>query len=378
MAILGIDEVGRGPWAGPLVIGAVVLPERLDKDGQEIESQSWQNDLADSKKLTVKKREKLAPIIKEKAKATGLGWVSSKELDSIGLAEALKLATRRAVEKIPRDTFSEIIIDGTSNFLKGTDLENLVSVLPRADAKIKEVSGASIIAKVARDNYMIKLAEKYPGYGFEKHVGYGTALHKKALTELGPCPEHRHSFKPVYEAWQSFSKEYKRRHVPPLGTRRAKRRSRHSERYPCDDRGSAWRFRGGALYASSMSARGARARLAGYYAEGIVADYLKRQGHTIIARNYKTKFYEIDIVSATTDHIYFTEVKYRKTDSHGAPLDFIDAKKKQKIAFASNAFMQFLSKRLNRDLDDMPSPILAVASVSGPDFKLDKWLELVV
>ncbi|MBQ9403295.1 ribonuclease HII [Candidatus Saccharibacteria bacterium] len=378
MAILGIDEVGRGPWAGPLVIGAVVLPERLDKDGQEIESQSWQNDLADSKKLTVKKREKLAPIIKEKAKATGLGWVSSKELDSIGLAEALKLATRRAVEKIPRDTFSEIIIDGTSNFLKGTDLENLVSVLPRADAKIKEVSGASIIAKVARDNYMIKLAEKYPGYGFEKHVGYGTALHKKALTELGPCPEHRHSFKPVYEAWQSFSKEDKRRHVPPLGTRRAKRRSRHSERYPCDDRGSAWRFRGGALYASSMSARGARARLAGYYAEGIVADYLKRQGHTIIARNYKTKFYEIDIVSATTDHIYFTEVKYRKTDSHGAPLDFIDAKKKQKIAFASNAFMQFLSKRLNRDLDDMPSPILAVASVSGPDFKLDKWLELVV
>ena len=378
MAILGIDEVGRGPWAGPLVIGAVVLPERLDKDGQEIESQSWQNDLADSKKLTVKKREKLAPIIKEKAKATGLGWVSSKELDSIGLAEALKLATRRAVEKIPRDTFSEIIIDGTSNFLKGTDLENLVSVLPRADAKIKEVSGASIIAKVARDNYMIKLAEKYPGYGFEKHVGYGTALHKKALTELGPCPEHRHSFKPVYEAWQSFSKEDKRRHVPPLGTRRAKRRSRHSERYPCDDRGSAWRFRGGALYASSMSARGARARLAGYYAEGIVADYLKRQGHTIIARNYKTKFYEIYIVSATTDHIYFTEVKYRKTDSHGAPLDFIDAKKKQKIAFASNAFMQFLSKRLNRDLDDMPSPILAVASVSGPDFKLDKWLELVV
>lgn len=385
MAILGIDEVGRGPWAGPLVIGAVVLPERLDKDGQEIESQSWQNDLADSKKLTAKKREKLAPIIKEKAKATGLGWVSAKELDGIGLAEALKLATRRAVcelikksngvkldenalknlpEKLP---FDEIIIDGTSNFLKGTDLENLVSVLPKADAKIKEVSGASIIAKVARDNYMIKLAEKYPGYGFEKHVGYGTALHKKALTELGPCPEYRHSFKPVYEAWQSFSKEDKRRHE-----------ERHSERYPCDDRGSAWRFRGGALHASSMSARGARARLAGYYAEGIVADYLKRQGHKIIARNYKTKFYEIDIVSATTSHIYFTEVKYRKTDSHGAPLDFIDAKKKQKITFASNAFMQFLSKKINRDLDDMPSPILAVASVSGPNFKLDKWLELVV
>ena len=323
MAILGIDEVGRGPWAGPLVIGAVVLPERFDKDSQEIKSQSWQNDLADSKKLTARKRESLAPTIKENAVAYGLGWVSAKELDDIGLAEALKLATRRAVEKIPRNTFSEIIIDGTSNFLKGTDLENLVSVLPKADAKIKEVSGASIIAKVARDNYMIKLAEKYPGYGFEKHVGYGTALHKKALTELGPCPEHRHSFKPV--------QKQKPIHL-----------------------------------------------VNGAKAETIVAEYLKHQGHKIIARNYKTKFYEIDIVSATSDRIYFTEVKYRKTDSHGTPLDFIDAKKKQKITFASNAFMQFLSKKLNRNLDDLPSPILAVASVSGPDFKLDKWLELVV
>lgn len=341
MAILGIDEVGRGPWAGPLVVGACVLNSRFDEKENEIEAETWQDELNDSKKLTAKKREKLAPIIKEKAKATGLGWVSAKELDGIGLAEALKLATRRAVcelikksngvkldentlknlpEKLP---FDEIIIDGTSNFLKGTDLENLVSVLPKADAKIKEVSGASIIAKVARDNYMIKLAEKYPGYGFEKHVGYGTALHKKALTELGPCPEHRHSFKPV--------QKQKPIHL-----------------------------------------------VNGAKAETIVAEYLKHQGHTIIARNYKTKFYEIDIVSATTDHIYFTEVKYRKTDSYGAPLDFIDAKKKQKITFASNAFMQFLSKKLNRDLDDMPSPILAVASVSGPDFKLDKWLELVV
>ena len=323
MAILGIDEVGRGPWAGPLVIGACVLNPRFDEKGKDIEAETWQEELNDSKKLTAKKREKLAPIIEEKARATGLGWVSAKEIDEIGLAEALKLATRRAVEKIPREAFSEIIIDGTSNFLKNTDLEKLVSVLPKADAKIKEVSAASIIAKVARDNYMKDLAQKYPGYAFEKHVGYGTAAHKKALQELGPCPEHRHSFKPVQKE-------------KPIHLQNGSR------------------------------------------AESIVADYLRSHGHTILARNHKTKFYEIDIVSATKDHIYFTEVKYRKNNSHGDPLEFIGKKKQQQITFAANAFMQYLSKKLNRKLEELPAPVLAAASVSGPDFKLDKWLELVV
>lgn len=190
MAILGIDEVGRGPWAGPLVIGAVIL---LD------EKPEWVAELNDSKKLTAKKREKLNEIILKEAPATGLGWVTSAELDQLGLSEALKLAARRAVEEVQKKKvpFTEIIIDGTINFLQGTKLENYVSVLPKADFLIKEVSAASIIAKVARDNYMTNLAEKYPQYGFEKHVGYGTAAHKKALEEFGPCPEHRFSFKPV-------------------------------------------------------------------------------------------------------------------------------------------------------------------------------------
>lgn len=214
MPILGIDEVGRGPWAGPLVIGVAVLPERFDENNNPIEQQTWQDDLADSKKLTPKRREKLSPIILENAKATGLGWIPAKELDQIGLSNALKLATRRAVcellkldpkqneanlkninlENLP---FDEIIIDGTMNFLKGTPLENMVTFMPKADAKIKEVSAASIIAKVARDDYMKNLAEKYPQYGFEKHVGYGTAAHKAALEKFGPCDEHRISFKPV-------------------------------------------------------------------------------------------------------------------------------------------------------------------------------------
>ena len=351
MSILGIDEVGRGPWAGPLVIGAAVLPERFDENGQPIPEQSWQDDLADSKKLTAKKREKLSPIILEKATATGLGWVTSAELDEIGLSEALKLAARRAVENIPRETFSEIIIDGTQNFLKGTGLENLVTFMPKADAKIKEVSAASIIAKVARDNYMVKLAEKYPDYGFEKHVGYGTATHKLALETHGPCPEHRRSFAPVAKLARgdAFGRA-------PGATRSV---SEHGD--------------------GKENAAGPRATTAiGSRAESIVANYLTSHGHKILARNYKTKFFEIDIVSADQNHIYFTEVKYRKNAEYGTPLEFIDAKKQQQITFAANAFMQLLSKKLNRSIDDLPSPTLAAASVTGPDFTLEKWLEIMV
>lgn len=178
--VLGIDEVGRGPWAGPMVVGAVVLGDA------EIEG------LDDSKKLSEKKREKLAYEIKEKAAAVATGWVTSHEIDELGLGEALKLAARRAVEKIDVE-YDKIIIDGT---IKLVDGENVVT-LPKADSLILEVSAASIVAKVARDMYMKKLGEKYPDYGFEKHVGYGTKAHKLALDKFGAISEHRRSFRPV-------------------------------------------------------------------------------------------------------------------------------------------------------------------------------------
>lgn len=204
MAKLGIDEVGRGPWAGPLVIGAVILPDYDSEKGNP--DYPWIMELNDSKKLTAKKREELNEIILKEALATGLGWVTSKELDEIGLSNALKLAARRAVEEVQKKKipFNQIIIDGTINFLAGTKLEKYVSVLPKADYLVKEVSAASIIAKVARDHYMEELGKKFPEYGFEKHVGYGTAAHKKALETYGPCPEHRFSFRPVAEIAEKF------------------------------------------------------------------------------------------------------------------------------------------------------------------------------
>lgn len=182
--ILGIDEVGRGPWAGPLVVGAVVL------GGIKIEG------LTDSKKLSKKRREQLDIIIRRDAIGYGLGWVSANEIDTIGLSASLVVATRRAVEHV-KAPYHEIIIDGTVNFLKDTTKGQYVTTLKKADLLIPSVSAASIIAKVARDQYMTDQDLVYPGYNFKAHVGYGTAVHSAAINKLGVTPLHRLSFAPL-------------------------------------------------------------------------------------------------------------------------------------------------------------------------------------
>ena len=267
--LLGIDEVGRGPWAGPLVVGACVLREPIEG-------------LTDSKKLTARKREALAPIIHEKA-FCGLGWVSATELDEIGLSAALRKACREAVKQVQaaHAEFNGIIIDGTINFLSDTPLGKFVTVKPKADLLVPEVSAASIIAKVARDHYMTELAERFPDYGFEKHVGYGTALHRAALEKYGPCEEHRQSFRPIAELAQNVA--------------------------------------------------------AGRSGEDAAAHYLEDHGHKIIARNWRTKWCEIDIVSQIDNAFYFTEVKYRRD---GSGLNAITPKKLQQMRFAAELFLQ--------------------------------------
>lgn len=183
--ILGIDEVGRGPWAGPLVVGAVVLPESHSLEG-----------LTDSKKISAKKRVVLDEQIRQEALGWGLGWVHAEELDEVGLSAALRLATIRAVEAV-KAPYHEIVIDGTINFLKETSKGQYVTTMPKADFLVPAVSAASIIAKVARDTFMEEQDAIYPGYGFGSHVGYGTAQHQKALETLGVTKIHRKSFAPI-------------------------------------------------------------------------------------------------------------------------------------------------------------------------------------
>lgn len=178
--IAGIDEVGRGPWAGPLVAGAVILGEPIIG-------------LKDSKKLTKAQRQLLSVEIRAKVKAFGLGWVWPSQVDKLGLSKAVELAMRQALSQI-KCGYDEVIIDGNINYLADIKASR---ALIKADDSVEAVSAASILAKVARDDYMVQIAKKYPGYGFENHVGYGTAAHLAALQHLGVSDIHRRSYKPI-------------------------------------------------------------------------------------------------------------------------------------------------------------------------------------
>ena len=178
--IVGIDEVGRGCWAGPVVAGAVLLAKPI-------------RGLRDSKLLTRKARERLDAEIRVTAQAFGLGWVTPVEIDAWGLTEAVRVAMRRAFTAITVP-YERIIIDGNHNFF--ADVPGSEALIG-ADNLVPAVSAASIVAKVARDRFMAGMATQFPGYSFERHVGYGTAAHRAALKVKGLCELHRRSFKPV-------------------------------------------------------------------------------------------------------------------------------------------------------------------------------------
>jgi len=179
--VAGVDEVGRGPLVGAVVAGAVILnPDQ------------WIDGLADSKKLSEKKRKLLDLEIKEKAIAWSLGRAEAHEIDSINILQASLLAMKRAVESLGVRP-DHLKIDGN----KCIDMAISMEAIVKGDTKVAAISAASIIAKVARDREMVMLHEQYPEYGFAKHKGYPTRMHKEALLAYGALDCHRRSFKPV-------------------------------------------------------------------------------------------------------------------------------------------------------------------------------------
>lgn len=309
---LGIDEVGRGPWAGPLVVGAVLLGDAA------IEG------LTDSKKLSKTKRELLAAQIIEQAAAYGIGWVEPVEIDELGLSEALRLATKRAVEQITVP-YHEIIIDGTVNFLADTGKGPYVTTLKKADLLIASVSAASIIAKVARDDYMTEQSEYYPEYGFEDHVGYGTAKHRKAIEEHGVTPLHRRSFAPIAAIADNTP-------VSNVGRQPSNKRT-------------------------------------GDAAETAVAEWLGKKGFEVIHRNWKTRFCEIDIIATKQDRYYFVEVKHRKQSGQGGGLAAITPRKLRQMRFAAEYYRKYTHIL---DTDAM----LAVVTTHGTPITIENLLEI--
>jgi ribonuclease HII len=182
--IAGIDEVGRGPLAGPVIAAAVILDPARIPEG-----------LADSKKLSEKRREQLAGQIRDSALSWALGRCEVSEIDDINILQASLLAMKRAVEALDVQPV-HALVDGN----KLPDLACTAEAIVQGDSKVAAISAASIIAKVARDAEMLELHERYPQFGFDQHKGYPTAAHREALIEHGPCPEHRRSYRPVREA----------------------------------------------------------------------------------------------------------------------------------------------------------------------------------
>ncbi len=177
-AVCGVDEAGRGPLAGPVCAAAVILPQGLEIPG-----------LNDSKKLSEKQRDRLYDLIVEKALSYGIAFGSVDEIEEHNILEATFIAMNRAINSLAvKPDFA--IIDGNRN--KGIEIPSRAIV--KGDGRCASIAAASILAKVTRDRYMLKAAEDYPQYHFEKHKGYGTKLHYEALREFGPSPIHRPSF----------------------------------------------------------------------------------------------------------------------------------------------------------------------------------------
>lgn len=310
--VVGIDEVGRGPWAGPLVFGAVVLGDN------NIEG------LTDSKKLSAKRREQLNDEIMQKAHAVGLGWVSANELDELGMSEALKVACRRALEQITVP-YQQIILDGTINFLKDTGKGPYVTTMAKADLLVPSVSAASIVAKVARDRYMAKQDDIYPGYGFGSHVGYGTSAHRIAIEKYGVTPLHRLSFAPLAKYAVIEGRDVVSRSSPAI-----------------------------------VNAGAAR--------EEAASRYLSSLGYTVLERNWRVKAGEVDIIAEKDGVVHFVEVKYRKNHNQGGGIAAITPTKLKHMERAASLWMQRYGDRDSR---------LSVIEVTGENYKVTQFLEQV-
>ncbi len=179
--IAGVDEVGRGPLAGAVVAAAVILDNAHPVQG-----------LADSKVLSEKRREQLAIIIRQQALAWAMGRAEVAEIDRLNILQASLLAMQRAVDCLDI-TPTQVLVDGKHCPSLSYPCEAII----KGDSKVPAISAAAILAKVSRDAELCELDQRYPEYGFARHKGYPTAAHLDVLRRLGPCPEHRRSFRPV-------------------------------------------------------------------------------------------------------------------------------------------------------------------------------------
>lgn len=186
LLVAGVDEAGRGAWAGPVAAGAVILPANGDEIAERLK------DVRDSKLCTPRQREALDGLIREAALAVSVGMATAQEIDELRIGAATRLAMKRAIEGLSTQP-QALLID----YVRLNEVGLPQRSFPKGESKSLSIASASIAAKVARDRLMVELDEQHPGYGLATHKGYGTRAHQAALKQLGPSPIHRLTFKPM-------------------------------------------------------------------------------------------------------------------------------------------------------------------------------------
>jgi ribonuclease HII len=277
--IAGIDEAGRGPLAGPVVAGAVVLPTGFNPP--------WLTAVRDSKQLTPRQRDTLFSCIQEAGIAWASGVVSPQEVDSLGIVPATRKAMLLAVQHLPaRPGF--LLIDALPLPQSGTPFKAII----KGDQLCLSIAAASIVAKVTRDRIMVEEDARYPGYAFAVHKGYPTRAHLEHLQRLGPCPIHRRSFAPVRALLDgNIVRPTHRRKLGELGER---------------------------------AARG----------------YIERMGFTVLDTNFRCLYGEVDIVALDGGSLVFLEVRTRSSNALGGPEESITANKERRLIATAETYIQ--------------------------------------
>jgi ribonuclease HII len=285
--VAGLDEVGRGAWAGPVVACAAVLPLGLPTLEEDLVG------IRDSKRLTPARRSQFHERISKLAVSLGLGVVSSSRLDELGVVAATKLAMKRALDGLAVSP-DYLLVDGFPLAYRGLPHVGL----PGGDDLCMSISAASIVAKVERDRMMVILDGVYPGFDFGQHKGYGTPRHREALERLGPCPVHRLSYAPM-----------------------------------------KYTFEGQGVNPGQTGASNRRAQL-GRRGERMAAKHLEEQGYVICQTNYRCEVGEMDIVALDGECLAFVEVRTRKSRKYGSPEESITAAKRQKLIEVAQTYLQ--------------------------------------
>ncbi len=286
--VAGVDEVGRGPLAGPVMAAAVILPVDLDA--------TWLAKVRDSKQVPAPLRADLCQHILGAALAVGIGQVSAQEIDRLGILPATRKAMAQAVASLkPRPDY--VLVDAVPLPETGIPFKALI----RGDQACLSIAAASIVAKVTRDHIMEDMDRQYPGYGLAQHKGYGTADHLECLRRLGPCPLHRLSFAPVRECAEAY----------------------------------------GTLPEALPEARSLTSRsLTGSRGERLAREFLAARGYRIVETNYRALGGEIDIVAHQDGCLVFVEVRTRHGADMGTPAESVTPAKLRRLEGLAHTYLE--------------------------------------